>query len=231
MKPIAIFYHCLFFMDSPDNLLDDSCLIVKEQMDQLRLSGLMQAATEFQAGINGGLESRQVANLLFPAKVGIRLHGLQCHTENRTIEMIEQWLPGHEDWNVLYFHAKGATHPAGHSFSTTWRRCMMKNSVVNWRKCVSDLDSGYEAVGSHWMEPPATPDGQYIFAGNFWWAKASFLRTLPPIAIRDRIKLSGLDSAESRYESEVWIGNGPKPPKIKDYHGPNWNPGKIETCL
>ena len=107
----------------------------------------------------------------------------------------------------------------------------MKNAVTNWRTCVADLDSGADAVGSHWMVPPETPIGQHIFAGNFFWAKASFLRTLPSIMDRERIKMSGIDSLDSRYESEVWLGNGPRIPKVKDYHGPNWNPSKIGTCV
>jgi hypothetical protein len=107
---------------------------------------------------------------------------------------------------------------------------MMKNAVQNWRTCVQDLDSGLESVGSHWMTGDQTPPGQSIWAGNFGWAKSAFLATLPSIMERDRIKLSGIDSIESRYESEVWIGNGPRLPKVKDYHGPNWNPSKMATC-
>jgi hypothetical protein len=47
---------------------------------------------------------------------------------------------------------------------------------------------------------------------------------------RDRIKVSGLKHPDSKYEAEVWLGNGPRVPKIKDYHGPGWTPGKIDTC-
>lgn len=66
-----------------------------------------------------------------------------------------------------------------------------------------------------------TPPGQSIWAGNFWWAKSDFLRTLPSIMNRERIKISGLGAAESRFESEVWIGNGPRLPRVRDYH-PRW---------
>jgi hypothetical protein len=229
MKPIAIFYHCLFFQDTEENLLEPSIPIIRDQMNEIRSNGLLNTATEFHVGINGGVESRQIANLLIPPKAKITLHGLQCKNECRTLRMIEQWLPGHVDWNVLYFHSKGATHPPN-DYTETWRKCMMKNAVKNWRTCVQDLDSGWESVGSHWMTGDQTPPGQSIWAGNFWWAKASFLATLPSIMERDRIKLSGIDSIESRYESEVWIGNGPRLPRVKDYHGPLWNPSKMDTC-
>lgn len=227
MKPIAIFYHGLFFKE--DQAIPHALPIIQEQMGMVKSSGLLDAATEFHVGINGGDESHAVARIVFPPKAMIRFHGLQCHNENRTILMLENWLPTHPDWHVLYFHAKGVTHPPGH-FSEIWRKCMMKHCVRNWWICVADLENGYDTVGCHWMEPPATPEGQYIFAGTFWWATSNYLLTLPSIMDRDRIKESGIDAAESRYEAEVWLGMAPKKPRIKDYHGPDWNPSKLGTC-
>lgn len=218
-------------MDAPDNLLENAVNIVRGQMDQLKQSGLLFSESEFHVGLNGGLESLEVAHLLFPTRSQITLHGLQCHTENRTILMLEKWLPGHEDWNVFYFHAKNASHVTDRGIGVPWRACMMRHCVQNWRRCVADLDSGYEVAGAHYMQPPATPPGQHIMAGNFWWAKASYLLTLPSIMDRERIKLYGIDPLNSRYESEVWIGNGPRVPKVRDYHGPGWTPAKIAECM
>lgn len=223
MRPIAIFYHCLFYLDRADNLLPNALAVVAEHVNQFRQSGLSEAAAQFHVGVNGGQESEAIARALFPKTASITFHGLGCHTENRTILELEQWLGRHSDWYVLYAHAKGATHEPGHALSTGWRRCMSKHAILNWRRCVLDLDAGYEAVGSHWLVPPLTPIGQYIFAGNFWWAKAAFLATIPSILGRERIKISGLDALESRYEAEVKIGNGPRRPIIRDYH-PNCHP-------
>jgi len=227
---IAIFYHCLFALGTPDNLLENAISIVREQVGSMKDSGVINAASEFHVGLNGGSESATLASLIFPQNTRIVLHGLQCRNECRTILMLEDWIPEHRDWLVLYLHSKGSTHQAGDGFNTRWRKCMMKGVVNNWRTCVADLGAGFEAVGSHWMEPPATPAGQFIFAGNFWWARAEFLATLPSIRTRSRITISGIDSIDSRYESEVWLGNGSRRPKIKDYHGPDWNPSKIGTC-
>lgn len=230
MKPIAIFYHCLFYMGEPPELLTNACDIVRGQMNALRETGLLDAASEMVVGINGGKESDEMANLLLPDKARRVLHGLQCRNECRTILALEQWVQEHRDWYVLYFHAKGATHDPLDGYSFSWRSCMMKGVVKNWRTCIADLDAGCDAVGSHWMVHPATPVGHNIFAGNFFWVKASFVLTLPSIMERDRIKVSGIDSIESRYEPEVWIGNGPQVPIVKDYHGPNWNPGQLGNC-
>lgn len=226
MKPIAIWYHCLFMLGEPPKLLKRACEIINEQMDALDESGLLNAATEFHVGINGGPESVWPSRMLFPKKAKCVFHGLQCRNECRTIRMIEEWLPGHEDWYVFYFHAKGSTSkPEERGLNDNWRACMQRNLITNWRQCVQDLDEGYDVVGCHHMSGEQTPPGQSIFAGNFWHAKASYLQTLPSIMERDRIKLSGIDSLESRYESEVYLFNGQQKPKVKDYHHA-W----IDTC-
>lgn len=227
---LAIFYHGLFVLGDPTEFCETAIAIVFEHMQTIRDVGLLNAADHFCVGINGDRESLLIAHMTIPSKAEIILHGLQCHTENRTIRLIEEWLPSHEDWYVLYFHAKGCTHPPGDPMRTRWRRCMGNTVLLNWRRCVSDLDAGYEVVGVHYMQPPATPPGQYIMAGNFMWSKATYLLTLPSILKRDRIIKSGLDALESRFESEVWIGNGPRPPRVRDYHGPGWNPSKIASC-
>lgn len=231
MKNIAVFYHCLFWLDGPRRLLPASASIVLSQMKAAENSGLLFATQEIMVGVNGADESKPLAYALMPEQAKITFHGLQCRNECRTIRMIEEWLPGHEDWYVLYFHSKGATHAQGDDFTGRWRGCMMRHLISNWNYCIAELDAGYDSIGCHWMTGDQTPPGQSIWAGNFWWAKASFLATLPSIMLRDRIKVSGIDSIESRYESEVWIGNGPKLPNVRDYHGPGWNPSKISTCI
>lgn len=225
MKPIAIFYHGLFVLGDLPEILPAAFDIIPKQMEMLTESGLLYEASEFHVGINGGPESVSFVKSLIPGKAQVKYHGIQCRNECRTMRMIEEWLPGHDDWYVLYAHSKGATHPTGHDLSTRWRHCMMNHLVSNWKNCVANLDAGYDSVGCHWMTGAETPPGQSIWAGNFWWAKSNFLKTLPSIMERDRLKVSGIDSINSRYESEVWIGNGPTLPRVKDYH-----PGGFGKC-
>jgi hypothetical protein len=222
---LCVFFHGLLFLGNPPELLVNAVDIIRDQMRQLKESGLLDAANEFHVGLNGGIETGEIANLLFPPKARITLHSLQCRNELRTLRLLEQWLPGHEGWFVFWFHAKGSCHPPGDPLRTAWRECSMRHLVRDWRQCVADLHHGYDAVGTHWMYPPATPPGQYIFAGNFWYARASFLKTLPSIMERARIKESGIDALESRYEAEVFLCNGPRLPTVKDYC-PGWSPGR-----
>lgn len=231
MKKLAIFHHSLFFLGDPPEPLPAAEGIIFEQMEAMRTSGLLDAAAELHYGVNGGEESKDLAYGYLPKPTSTTFHGLDSRNENLTIVLLEKWLkePGHDDWYVLYFHSKGATKPVGDYLSSRWRACMMRHCVHNWKLCVQALDEGYEAAGCHWMEPPATPETQYIFAGTFFWATAKFLKTLPSIYERARIKESGIGAFESRYECEVYIGNGPRPPRVKDFH-PGWNPGMVSTC-
>lgn len=219
-RPIAIFYHTLFALNTPDNILDKALGIVDQQMRACNASGLTDAASHFVVGINGGDESKPLADILLPPKANKVYHGLESHAENLTIIEIEKWAKDHPGWNVLYFHAKGCTHPAGSPYgegvSGPWRDTMTRYLVLNWRQCVNDLESGYESVGCHFMR--GLCDGtQNIWAGNFFWATSDFLRTVPTMYLRDRIKVSGIASAESRFEAEVWMGNAPRLPHVREY--------------
>lgn len=218
---IAIFYHCAFTIGG--KRLPAAEGIVNGQMKALQDSGLLDAASNFFIGVNGEYGTVPVT---LPEKANVIYNGSKCRTELRTLRILEKWLPGHEDWLVFWFHSKGVTHKIGDTHSDAWQNCMMHHLIKNWKNCVVDLEMGYsDSVGCHWMTGDETPPGQSIWAGNFWWATGKFLRTLPSVMERARIKEFGLDDVDSRYESEVWIGNGPRLPVVYDWC-PNWNPGR-----
>jgi hypothetical protein len=219
-KPIAVFFHCLFYLGDPPTVRPSAVDVVSGQMQRLTRCGLRDAATEIVCGINGGQESHHIADMLLPAKARKVYHGLSSRAENLTIVEVENWVKTHPGWNVLYFHSKGATHIPGTpyaAFSARWGDTMMRYVVDNWRQCVSDLEngSGFDIACCHWMWNMA--DGtQHIPAGNFLWVTSDFAAKLPSIFLRERIKTSGIAAVESRYESEVYWGNGPRP-NVKQY--------------
>jgi hypothetical protein len=211
--PIAIFYHCLFCLEQPDNILESALEVVHDQMFTLQAVGLEQAAQEIHCGINGEQESVVFGETLLPQKATKTYHTLASRGENLTLVMLENWVKTHPGWKVLYFHAKGATHKKGSSYgegvSRPWRIGMMNDLINNWRQCV-ELLNVHDIVCCHWMWNMA--DGtQHIPAGNFVWINSDFAARLPSIYLRDRIKMSGIAAYESRYEAEVYWGNGPRP--------------------
>ena len=215
MKPIAVFYHCTFFNRSRQAPYPQAVPIISEQMSEMQESGLLDACSHMMAGVNGWCESLELAYQNLPAKARICFYGLRSRSENLTFVEIEKWVKDHPGWHVLYFHPKGLTHEAECGIATPWRRAMMRYCVANWRECVADLDSGFESVGCHFFRNHL--DGtQNFWPGNFWWTTSDFLKEVPSILLRDRIKQSGIETDESRFEAEVWIGNG-RVPKVKEY--------------
>jgi hypothetical protein len=216
--PIAIFYHCLFLLGTPPAMLPNAISVVNEQMEQLEASGLLEAATELHIGVNGGQESELFGHYVFPKKANVIYHGLQCRTELRTLMHLQKIMAGHKGWKVLYFHSKGATRSASDDMTTRWRNCMMRHLVENWRICVATLGPRIDSVGCHWKDGQV--DGtQNIWGGNFWWATSDFINTKPLIESHPRIPImGGIDAVEARYEAEVWLGAGPRRPRVRDFH-------------
>lgn len=181
-----------------------------EQIVSLIKSGLWDAAEKIIIGING-----DTSGVFFHGKPELLRHGNDAESLLPTMRALQQWLPGHEDYAVCFFHAKGVTHPHD-PMNDAWRACMTKHVITDWRKCVADLEAGYDTVGCHWLhnipnDPNASRWGSNsFFGGVFWWATAKYLITLPPFPTdkpRDR---------HEWYYPELWLGCGK--PRIKDYH-------------
>lgn len=216
MKPIAVFYHvCLSYAGDPPVPLDFGMGIMAEQMHTLKECGLEDAASEIVVLSNGGPSNLLLAAALAPGKARLVDNGADAVSINPSVEVLRQWLPAHREWNVCFFHNKGATHPED-AFNQVWRRCMEAAVLWPWRSCVADLDRGFDSVGAHWLTTERygaqviTP----FWGGMFYWATSNFLATLPPVIPKPTCR-------EQWFQAEGWIGNGPRRPKVYDYR-PHW---------
>lgn len=219
MKPIAVFFHCCFYQNAttPWPLAK---AIALEQWIAVTQSGLVDAADKIFVGVNGGNESEAAVKACIPDKAHVVYHGLDSKNENSTIDLLHRWAKENPGYAILYFHQKGLSKPPGDAFAVGWRTGMMLDVVTNWRQCVVDLECGSDIACPNWMWNMA--DGsQHIPAGNFLWVTSDFAAKLPSIYERDRIKQDGIKALTSRYESEVFWGNGPRP-KVKAYRGGKW---------
>lgn len=103
---------------------------------------------------------------------------------------------------VLYAHTKGAFHPS--KANTQWRKEMTAYLVSAWRDRVVELSS-HDISAWHWLSPGEYVSTGQVFrvqkpmaAGNFWWARADYLRGLP----EPPEKLAEAD----RMDAETWVG-------------------------
>lgn len=225
---VAVWYHGLFSHGTPRVLKPAAIAIIQQAMVCLRESGLDKEADEIWTCFNGAEEERDYAKMLVPAKANIVMHGPDSFAENLTICKLHDWAKSHPDYNILYFHSKGATHEPDSSYAQTvagpWREAMLVDMVLNWKQCLADLNMGADIVCSRWLWNMGSDRSQHIPAGNFLWTKASFVQTLPSMFLRDRIQKDGIAAASSRYEAEVFWGNGPRMPVVRMYR-PNGGGG------
>lgn len=204
MKPIAVFHHGV--LHSPLTNLGDMALeVLCEQIAALQGSGLADACQELHMGINDTDEILLAS--IAPAKAIIHPTGDGSLGEKPTMKVMEAWVKNHAGWFVCYHHMKGCTNG-----KHVARRCMEGAVIWNWQQCLSDLDSGFDAVGCHWLDwrRHPIPSGHRIFGGNFWWTTSDFLAGIPPL----NEKVDG-----GRYfEGEIWLGRHPGDIRTRDYH-------------
>ena len=108
-----------------------------------------------------------------------------------------------------YFHTKGITYQTPPNQKdkefkgfvdkiVAWRRMMEYFPMNQWKVAVNTLEAGYDTYGSY-LFPPFK---NRMYAGNFWWAKASYFRTLP--ALDEDTKL------HNRFMAEEWLLSLPR---------------------
>lgn len=110
------------------------------------------------------------------------------------------------DGCVLYAHNKGSYNQDPRS--DEWRRSMAYHIVVRWKESLEFLKK-VDAVGCHWLTPKNHDHKYPFFAGTFWWAHLSYIKTL------------GVPDTDNRYGAEIWIGKNPAV-RIYDWQ-PNFN--------
>lgn len=119
---------------------------------------------------------------------------------------------------ILYIHTKGVRIEEGRTYRAQWRRYMAHWLITRWRESIEKLEDGYDVVGSILHKAPYPPH----YSGNFWWATASHLSSLPVPAPQT------FDS-NRRAWAEFWLmASDPKPaafcwgPELPDLLADYW---------
>jgi hypothetical protein len=185
LTPMAVFFHVW--------LTNNWREIFAEQYLGLVDSGLLDAA-EITIGVIG--EQSAVYELdtmcAAPKVTLVSFGGKASQFEFPTLERLQKYANEHEGC-VCYLHTKGVSHPQV-PLHVYWRNTMMDFVVMRWRECVAELHDGAAVAGVRWRSRKR--EWPHIFAGNFWWARCDYVRTLPEF---DR---------STRYGAEDWILSG-----------------------
>lgn len=129
---------------------------------------------------------------------GVRAYLVQqdsniSHYETFAMLLIER-LAKESDSPILYFHTKGVSAP-GHDGKRRWRKLMEDHVIRKWRENLAPLVD-HDVVGVNWLECP-TPH----FSGNFWMARADWIRKLPDFVAYHSSRQF------VRTNCEFWIGS------------------------
>ncbi len=113
--------------------------------------------------------------------------------ERLTLELVHNFAAFHPEANILYLHTKGASHSQRTVAVEDWRALMVHVVVERFADCLVGLANN-DAVGCELQRLPHPH-----FSGNFWWARASYLRSLPLVPAADR------------HDAEWWVLSGNEP--------------------
>jgi SAM-dependent methyltransferase len=125
------------------------------------------------------------------------------HYEYPTLAALEADCRAGRVDEVVYFHTKGVSRP-GCWTSLQWRWLM--NADLLTKAGDPDLFSDQDLFGSHWCE--ASP-GFCYFEGNFWGARADYIRRLPDLnTYRQTVRCTpGAPGwVSDRHAAELWVG-------------------------
>ncbi len=204
LKRYAIFYHVW----SPAGS-DIWRLLVDEQLKRIFKSGLSFNADVFCC-ITGPQHAAIEAMIADCDWVTIlKSTPDESNYEGETLSSIYEACNERSDLQaVAYVHTKGIRHmadatPRVFRAVNSWRHFLEWGTIDRWRDAIARLQT-VDAAGVNYRDSPWPH-----FSGNFWWATASYIRTLPgPLSDKNAVANSlGLDAhTEERINYERWIG-------------------------
>ncbi len=204
--------------------------LMSEQMTLASETGLLDAADQVVLCTNGQESSFAAAKEIlnpteFPNVKFVHTGNNVKHWEYPTLNQLKNDCDStDEEFYVCYFHLKGLSRP-GDARVLDWRNYMQYWQIERWEDNVAKLDEGMDTVGTNFIEAPWPH-----YSGNFWWARASYIRRLDAMVHPDNLPWgqpsryinATLDDGNFRYEHEAWIGS--KNPVWAELHS---TPGKL----
>jgi hypothetical protein len=166
--------------------------IVEEQLLKIHAAGLWVRTERLFVGVVGsGHEEFDFDDEKL--EVVYRSADFQ-EAEFPTLTALQRFCSDHECL-VYYLHTKGNFHVS--DATRDWRHLMEYFMIERHEDCLRTL-ADHDACGVNLLiEPPS----RAFFAGNFWWARSAYIRTLPPLS-----SLAPNGRRPDRHTCERWIG-------------------------
>lgn len=170
--------------------------VLKNQLSKLRNSGLLnqlETCHIIAVGTNSNLKLLHVLINKFGPKCRLRLHSTDTtQYERTTLRLI--WKDSQHNtkinYYILYLHSKGVTKSEPHTYKCVqdWSNYMCYYLITQYKLAIEVLKLA-DICGVNLTYVP-----QLHFSGNFWWANANYIRTLPYTIGSDY------------HDTEMWLG-------------------------
>lgn len=175
--------------------------VLAAQLRRVKYSGLYDRTELIHIGKLG----TEHYNFTDP-KVHVFSHPNIHLAEGFTLSVLQEHCRANRNCLVWYIHTKGISRvnepnvlrPIRH-----WRFAMEHFVIDNHQACVDELKT-HDVCGSFWYNPNPF-DGAH-FSGNFWWANAWYVNTLPDV---NRWVETCYMFHQKRIRYEFWIGSNP----------------------
>lgn len=197
IQTLHVYYHIA--------CMNDWWTVVREQLGLLKHVGLTEVNVSILGQITDALAIQEYAT-----SVGIHLSvdfvsPYLRHYETPTLASLwRKSLVCDDQTAFLYLHTKGVSN-TGDAVKVSWRRAMQKYTVANFAENLNLLRE-YCIVGANWQHSNDYPHYQ----GNFWLARADWLRHLPdPEYYRRSRDFNICGNPWERMHAEMWLGSLP----------------------
>lgn len=174
--------------------------IVNEQVRTMKRSGILDRTKAIYCGVVG-TEKFNPPNPKF--RVIYESPNIYEY-EFATLKPLHTFCQEFCSAKVFYIHSKGITNRGGEIDPPPndkrkycvgqWRRFMEDIIITRYNTCLNVLKKA-DICGVNWRRLHTPP----YLAGNFWWANAKYIATLPHITD---------EQAQQRAYAEFWIGQG-----------------------
>jgi len=187
--------------------------IVEAQGRRLQASGLLAKTSRLLVGVVGEPgENLSLLDELLGPNVVVRQLGRLLSFEFPTLQWLYEEIQS-IDVACWYAHTKGVSTLS--EDKARWRLKMESVVFDQHEKCLEVLKT-HDVCGMEWGSGPVGHRPHY--SGNFWWANAGYLRTLPaptslqfgrPGCFVGPPALAVGSGNRGRVEAELWIGDNP----------------------
>ena len=152
--------------------------LMSEQLTLASETGLLDAAEEVILCTNGNVNNFASAKEVMAEFENVKFVHVSDNTglwEFPTLDYMKHVVDtSTEEFYICYFHLKGLSR-LGDQRVQDWRHYMEYWCIDRWEDNVAKLNEGMDTVGANYVEGPWAH-----YSGNFWWARASYVRKLEP---------------------------------------------------